>query len=163
MSPSALDQAGVLACLFELASQTFGVEISQAREARVFDDYTVVPLAPTHLIGMANLRGAIIPILDLRVLLGLPARAQMLQALVVEANAVRVALAVDHVIGVESLDELLEPDGPPVETAGLQRGRLRRGDETVPILDVMKIVESLACRAPSEPEDASTVAKEMGE
>jgi chemotaxis signal transduction protein len=143
VSQSALDQAGVLACLFELASQTFGVEISQAREARVFDDYTVVPLAPTHLIGMANLRGAIIPILDLRVLLGLPARAQMLQALVVEANAVRVALAVDHVIGVESLDELLEPGEPPVEAARLQRGRLQRGDETVSILDVVRIVESL--------------------
>ena len=67
MSPFALDRAGTLACLFELASQTFGVEISQAREARVFDDYTVVPLAPSHLIGVANLRGAIIPILDLRV------------------------------------------------------------------------------------------------
>jgi chemotaxis signal transduction protein len=88
---------------------------------------------------MANLRGAIIPILDLRVLLGLPARARMLQALVVEANAVRVALAVDHVIGVESLDELLEP----VEAAGLERGRLRRGDETISILDVVRIVESL--------------------
>jgi chemotaxis signal transduction protein len=109
----------------------------------VFDDYTVVPLAPTHLIGMANLRGAIIPILDLRVLLGLPARAQMLQALVVEANAVRVALAVDHVIGVESLDELLEPGEPPVEAATFQRGRLRRGDETISILDVARIVESL--------------------
>ena len=143
MSASALDQAGTLACLFELASQTFGVEIRQAREARVFDDYTVVPLAPTHLIGMANLRGAIIPILDLRVLLGLPARAQMLQALVVEANAVRVALAVDRVIGVESLDELPEPGEPPVEAAKFQRGRLRRGDETVSILDVARIVESL--------------------
>ena len=143
MSPFALDRAGTLTCLFELASQTFGVEISQAREARVFDNYTVVPLAPSHLIGMANLRGAIIPILDLRVLLGLPARAQMLQALVVEANAVRVALAVDHVIGVESLDELLEPGEPAGEAAGLERGRLRRGDETVSILDVVRIVESL--------------------
>ena len=143
MSPSALDQAGTLACLFELASQTYGVEISQAREARAFDDYTVVPLAPTHLIGMANLRGAIIPILDLRVLLGLPARAQMLQTLVVEANAVRVALAVDRVIGVESLDEPFEPGEPSGEVTGLERGRLRRGDETVPILDVEKIVESL--------------------
>ena len=144
MSASALEGAtGSLVCLFELAGRTFGVDISRAREARVFDDYTVVPLAPPQLIGMTNLRGAIIPIVDLRVLLGLPASEGTIHALVVEANAVRVGLAVDRVVGVESLDEPLEPGEDIAETAGLQRGRLRRGDDAVPILDVGKIVESL--------------------
>ena len=145
MSASGFDQTtGTSVCLFEVASRTFAVEIGRAREARVFDDYTVVPLAPRHLIGMTNLRGAIIPIVDLRVLLGLPACVGTVHALVVEAKAVRVALAVDRVLGVESLDEPLEPGEDVVEAAGLERGRLRRGDEAVPILDVVKIVESLA-------------------
>jgi len=145
VSASALEGAtGSLVCLFELAGRTFGVDISRAREARVLDDYTVVPLAPPQLIGMTNLRGAIIPIVDLRVLLGLPASEGTIHALVVEANAVRVGLAVDRVVGVESLDdEPLEPGEDTAETAGLQRGRLRRGDDVVPILDVGKIVESL--------------------
>jgi purine-binding chemotaxis protein CheW len=144
VSASALEGAtGSLVCLFELAGRTFGVDIGRAREARVLDDYTVVPLAPPQLIGMMNLRGAIIPIVDLRVLLGLPASEGTIHALVVEANAVRVGLAVDRVVGVESLDESLEPGEDTAETAGLQRGRLRRGDDTVPILDVGKIVESL--------------------
>jgi purine-binding chemotaxis protein CheW len=144
VSASALDRAtGTLVCLCELASRTFAVDIGRAREARVFDDYTIVPLAPPHLIGMTNLRGVIIPIVDLRVLLGLPAGAGAVHALVVEANDVRIALAVDRVLGVESLDEPLEPAEEVVEAGGLQRGRLQRGDETVPILDVVKIVESL--------------------
>ena len=144
MSASALEGAtGSLVCLFELANRTFGVDISRAREVRVLDDYTVVPLAPPQLIGMTNLRGAIIPIVDLRVLLGLPASEGTIHALVVEVNAVRVGLAVDRVVGVESLDEPLEPDGDVAETSGLQRGHLRRGDEAVPVLDVGKIVASL--------------------
>ena len=149
MIPSALDQApGTLACLFEVASRTFAVEISRAREARIIDDYTVVPLAPPHVLGMTNLRGAIIPIVDLRVLLGLPARVGTVHVLVVEANGSRVALAVDRVVGVEALDDLLEPAETIGDTAGLEQRQLQRGDEAIPVFDVVKIVDSLA--APKE-------------
>ena len=145
MSSSTLDRApGALACLFELANRTFAVEIGQAREARVFTDYTVVPLGPPHLIGMTNLRGAIIPIVDLGVLLGLPARRGTISALVVEANAVRVALAVDRVLGVEALEAVLGYSQSDVESAWLERGHVRRGNDDVPLLDVVKMVESLA-------------------
>ena len=145
MSASTLDQApGALACLVELASRTFAVEIGQAREARVFTDYTIVPLAPPQLTGMTNLRGAIVPIVDLGVLLGLPKRHGPISALVVEANAVRVALAVDRVLGVEALEPAVGHGESDVASARLERGHLRRGNDAVPILDVVKIVESLA-------------------
>jgi len=155
VSASALAQApSASACLFELAGRVFAVDIGGAREAHTFDGFTVVPLGPPQLIGMTNLRGAIIPILDLRVPLGLPARAgaATIQALVVEANEVRVALAVDSVLGIESLDEWLEPADTAVEVAGLERGRLRRGDVPVPVLDVAEIVDSLGRRSPKEVE-----------
>jgi chemotaxis signal transduction protein len=149
--PSALDQApGTLGCLFEVASRTFAVEIGRAREVRIVDDYTVVPLAPPHVMGMTNLRGAIIPIVDLRVLLGLPTRVGRVHVLVVEANGSRVALAVDRVVGVEALNDLLEPAETIVDTAGLEQRQLQRGDEAIAVLDVVKIVDSLA------------VAKEVG-
>ena len=144
MSSSELDQApGTLACLFEVASRLFAVEISRAREVRVLADYTVVPLAPPHVRGLMNLRGAILPIVDLRVLLDLPPRTGSLQVLVVEAKAVRVALAVDRVIGVEALQDPLEATDTTIDT-GLEERQLRRGDETIPVLDVVKLVDSLA-------------------
>jgi purine-binding chemotaxis protein CheW len=146
VSAPSLDQAtGPLACLFEVAGQTFAVEINRAREARIVDSYTVVPLAPPHVRGMTNLRGAIIPIVDLRVLLDLPPRGgSAVHVLVVEANGVRVAIAVDHVVGVEALEELPEPAEALVDTEGLEQRRLRRADETIPVLDVVKLVDSLA-------------------
>jgi chemotaxis signal transduction protein len=144
VSAPAFDQAtGTLVCLFELASRTFAVDIGRTKEARVLDDYTVVPLGPPHLVGMTNLRGAIIPIVDLRVLLDGQACGATGHVLLVEANGVRVALAVDRVLGVETLDEPLDPGEDVIETAGLERGRLRRGAEAVPILDIVKIVNSL--------------------
>ena len=140
MTPAALDGApAISACLLELAGRVFAVEITQAREVRVFEHYTVVPLAPAELIGMTNLRGAIVPIVDLRARLGLPPhpRGGAIQTLVVEARDVRVALAIDGVLGVEALEE-----------AG---GGLRRGDERVPILDVAGIVDGLAGRTVETP------------
>jgi chemotaxis signal transduction protein len=143
VSASALDQAGTLACLFEVGGRVFAVEIKQAREVRAFDHYTVVPLGSPHLIGMTSLRGAIIPIVDLLLLLGLPPGAGTGQSLVVEARGVRVAIAVDRVLGVEALEEGAEPvlGGGAVE---FERGRLRRGDVTIPIIDVARIVDSLS-------------------
>jgi purine-binding chemotaxis protein CheW len=144
----AVDQSasGTLVCVFEVAGRTFAVDIAVAREARVFDHCTAVPLAPRHLRGMVNLRGAIIPLVDLCVLRGLPAGPDTLHALVVEAKGVRVALAVDRVVGVESLDEPLEPFGDIAAADRLEHGQRRRGDEAVPILDVERIVQWLAYR-----------------
>jgi chemotaxis signal transduction protein len=140
---SALDQAGTLTCLFEVGGRVFAVDIKQAREVRAFDHYTVVPLGSPHLMGMTSLRGAIIPIIDLLVLLGLPTGADTGQSLVVEAQGVRVAIAVDRVLGVEALEEITEP-GLVGEAEEFERGRVRRGDVTIPILDVGKIVASLS-------------------
>ena len=152
MSTSALDQAGTLACLFEMGGRVFAVEITQAREVRAVEHYTVVPLGLPHLIGMTSLRGAIIPIVDLLHLLGLPTCAYTGQSLVVEALGVRVAIAVDRVLGVEALEEGADPVlvGGAME---FERGHLRRGDVMIPVIDVARVVESLSRQqAPSSVE-----------
>ena len=135
------------ACLFEIAGRVFAIRITEAKEVRAFDEYTMVPLAPAQLIGMTNLRGAIVPIVDLRVMLDLPPRpsARALESLVVAARGARVALAIDRMLGIEPLVDGLAGD-VRVETGGLACGSLARGDDTVPILDVVKIVDSLTTR-----------------
>ena len=64
------------ACLVKLAGSRFAVEVRYAREVVVFDEYTVVPLAPSHLLGVVNLRGSIMPLVDIRPFLGLEAVAR---------------------------------------------------------------------------------------
>jgi purine-binding chemotaxis protein CheW len=141
VSQPALEAPGQAACLVEVGGRTFAVEIAHAREAREFTELTVVPLAPPALLGMGNLRGAIVPVVDLGPVLSLSAatRRRVVRTLVVESDAVRLALVVDRVLGVESLWH--DPGATTAAAPALERGRFVRGDDTVPILDVSRIVD----------------------
>src|SRR5258705_5630126 len=72
--PSALPAASpaLRACLFALSGARFAVDVRSAREVAVFDDLTAVPRAPRLLLGVANLRGTVVPIVDVGPLLDLP-------------------------------------------------------------------------------------------
>jgi chemotaxis signal transduction protein len=86
----------------------YAVELRWVREVVSLGFVTNVPTAPTAIGGVCNLHGAILPVLDVGVLLGaatgLPAR-QGDGALVVEAEEVVCALRVDQVDHVASLYE----------------------------------------------------------
>src|ERR671934_2968237 len=52
---------------FELGNETYGVEILRVREIRGWTSVTKIPHAPSHVLGVLNLRGSIVPVADLRV------------------------------------------------------------------------------------------------
>ena len=58
---------------FLVGREEYGVEILRVREIVGLLDITAVPMTTTHIRGVVNLRGKIIPVLDLRHKLGLPA------------------------------------------------------------------------------------------
>jgi purine-binding chemotaxis protein CheW len=60
---------------FALANERYGIEAHLVVEIGRLSDYTPLPHAPPHLVGITNLRGEILPIFDLRALLGLDRRA----------------------------------------------------------------------------------------
>jgi purine-binding chemotaxis protein CheW len=51
---------------FELGNETYGVDILRVREIRGWTSVTKIPHAPAHVLGVLNLRGSIVPIVDLR-------------------------------------------------------------------------------------------------
>jgi purine-binding chemotaxis protein CheW len=57
---------------FRLADEEYGVGILKVREIIGLLDITAVPRAPRHIRGVINLRGKIVPVLDLRRKFGLP-------------------------------------------------------------------------------------------
>jgi purine-binding chemotaxis protein CheW len=57
---------------FAVGREEYGVEILRVREIVGLLDITAVPMTTTHIRGVINLRGKIIPVLDLRHKLGLP-------------------------------------------------------------------------------------------
>ena len=52
--------------LLYLGGETFAIDVRQAREVVGFEDATPVPLAPPHVLGVANLRGEVVTIVDAR-------------------------------------------------------------------------------------------------
>jgi purine-binding chemotaxis protein CheW len=51
---------------FRLGCSTYGVDILRVKEIRGWAPVTKIPHAPAHVLGVLNLRGAIVPIIDLR-------------------------------------------------------------------------------------------------
>ncbi|MCK4509194.1 MAG: chemotaxis protein CheW [Desulfuromonadales bacterium] len=61
---------------FSLGEELFGVEVTRAREILSLTPVTKVPQTPDYLLGVINLRGQVVPVVDMRLKLGLPAGAE---------------------------------------------------------------------------------------
>jgi len=56
---------------FRLGAEEYAIDILKVQEIRNYEAATAIANAPAHVKGVVNLRGVIVPIVDLRVLLGL--------------------------------------------------------------------------------------------
>ena len=103
---------------FALAEEEYGLPVLKVREIIKMMDVTSVPQVPRHIRGVINLRGKVIPIVDLRLKFGLPGVSATDQTCIivvqVDLNSRRVMLGaiVDRVSEVLNIsaDEI---EGPP--------------------------------------------------
>ena len=58
---------------FMLADEEYGVDILRVQEIKGWDGVTPMPNMPEHILGVINLRGTVVPIVDLRRYFKLPA------------------------------------------------------------------------------------------
>jgi chemotaxis signal transduction protein len=140
---AAVQQARV--CVVTLGGYRFAVEVRYAREVVVFDEYTIVPLAPAHLLGVANLRGNIMPVVDIRPLLGMtPAAAgREVRALVVERDGVQAGLLIDEVLGLEPLEGVATEDRETGDSGDMIAGHLDREGGAVMLLDMRALLGAM--------------------
>lgn len=107
---------------FKCAGEEFGVEIGRVKEILRMSAITPVPRAPDYLLGMMNLRGIIIPVLDLKHRLG-QGRFQATEKtriLVLSITGGLSGIVVDEVSQVQRIDmSTIEP--PPKVTRGIDR------------------------------------------
>jgi len=71
-NPTAIDETANQYLTFLLNGEEYGIEILKVQEIKSWGPYTPLPRSPDFVLGVINLRGAIVPILDLRARLGLP-------------------------------------------------------------------------------------------
>ncbi len=132
---------------FSIGSEEFGVDILKVVEIIRIMDITKVPRAPAFVEGVINLRGLVIPIIDLRRRFGLSVKAmdQETRIIVIEINGMTVGFVVDSVSEVLRIPaSTVEP--PPPVVAGLDSdyisgvGKLQ--DKLLILLDLDKLLSA---------------------
>uniref|UniRef100_A0A7C2HUU1 Chemotaxis protein CheW n=1 Tax=Ammonifex degensii TaxID=42838 RepID=A0A7C2HUU1_9THEO len=131
--------------VFQLAGQTYGVDIGAVAEIIRMESITRVPRAPAFVEGVLNLRGRIIPVLDLRKRFELPEgeRTRENRIIIVEISGMTVGMIVDAVLEVLRIPvESIEP--PPAVVDGVDvaylRGITLKGERMIILLNLEKIL-----------------------
>ena len=133
-------------CTFYLEDRFFGVEVERVQEVFRYQEMTQVPLAPSAVRGLINLRGQIITAIDLRRRLGMKdlPEDQKPMNVVIRTDDDVVSLLVDRIEDVlEVGDEALEP--PPETLDEVARklilGVYKLKDSLLLTLDTQKTLE----------------------
>ena len=132
--------------IFELDGARFGLDATQVRETIWLPELTPAEEAPPWIVGLFSLRGRIVPVADLRLRFGHPARRYSPgdQVVVTEAGGLPMGLIVGEVIDVIDLPaESIQPP-PQFDTAApgldhLVAGEARAGDGLVTLLDISRL------------------------
>ncbi len=129
---------------FYLAGSEFAVSVSYVQEVvNAPTKYTSVPLAPTYLKGLFNLRGTVVPVLDLRQLLNLNATESrdLQKVAIIELNGACVGLLFDKTGEVFKNNEDERSDFDLAHSQGVVSGVFKKesGQRIVQILDVGRL------------------------
>jgi purine-binding chemotaxis protein CheW len=144
---------GHLVATFVLGQSLFGVPASQVQEVVRVGELTPVHHAPPYVVGIRNLRGRIVTVIDLavRLSLGTIGSSHDNRILIVESLNEPIGLLVDSVADTELVTEN-EVLPPPPNINGVQSQNLsgvcRQGDRLVALLDLDAVLD-LESRAAS--------------
>ena len=96
--------------VFDLNEEAYGVDISQVREIIRMQEITRVPRAPEFIEGVINLRGKVIPVVDLRARFSMPGteRTDEHRIVVVDVDGQDIGMVVDAVTEVSRIPYRLD-------------------------------------------------------
>lgn len=134
-------------CIFRAGRERFCIAVLDVDEVVDWPSITLLPLAPAFMMGIFNLRGSIVPVIDIAVSEGrradLPPKRVVVARMPMngERGDLRVGIAADDVIGTYSTSEPLLVDEAPSDVPHCC-GMLRQGDRLALAIDLKKLVEA---------------------
>ncbi len=133
---------------FQLGGETFGIDVAYVREILEFTSVTKVPETPDFMKGVINLRGSVVPVMDMRLKFGLDEIEKTVNTCIIvvevsfDGDNVIIGALVDSVQEVFELDpSLIEPPpriGSQLKTEFIQ-GMGKKDDQFIIILDTTRI------------------------
>ena len=136
---------------FSLAEELFGVEVTRTKEILSLTPVTKVPQTPEYLIGVINLRGQVVPVIDMRLKLGITAQDEtedtciVVVEVLVDGEIITVGALTDAVR--EVLDVRSDQIEPPPRLGTLLKTEFVAGmgkinEQFVVLLDIDRIFNS---------------------
>ena len=133
--------------VFDVAGEHYGVDIAAVESIIKMQTITVVPRAPAFVEGVINLRGKVLPVIDLRKRFGLARESNTrdTRIVVVEMGGTTVGMTVDGVSEVLRInDDAIEPPSPIVTTveSSFIKGIAKVGERLVILLDLSRVLST---------------------
>ena len=136
---------------FQLAEQEYGIDILRVQEIKGWDKPTRIPHSPSHVLGVINLRGAVVPVIDLRMRFGLEPSTYGATTVVIvvrirtERGELTAGIVVDAVCEVCNVTQAdLRP--PPEVAGGLEqdfvKGLAMAGERMLILLHVDRLINA---------------------
>lgn len=130
---------------FRLGDELYGIEITKVREIILITEITHIPQTAAHVKGLINLRNAVIPVIDLRVLFSMPEgqRTDDSRIMVLQAAGRTVGIMVDAVCEVLRIKkDQIAPPPATVATLGKEylTGIVKLEKELLILLDIDSIL-----------------------
>ena len=159
---------------FALANEEYGLEIMKVREIFGYMDITAVPRTPAYVKGVINLRGQVIPVIDLRAKFGMETTDVTEETCIIVVEITQGDHKFDTGIVVDHVQEVLDIAGEDIEESPqfdssvntefiLGMGKI--GDSVKILLDIDKVLNSddLAKYAGATKETANKAAKAIAQ
>lgn len=131
---------------FSLDNVFYGVDVNQVREVKNFEGATPVPCAPPYIKGVTNLRGEVVPVIDLRKRIGLnPRKENEPGIMMVIQDKHPVGVIVDSVIEVLTLQKKDIESGPESLIADRSDGVIgiaKHDQDLIVMLDILKVLST---------------------
>lgn len=130
---------------FNLDKEIYGVNVMQVREVLRYTDIAPVPGAPAYVLGIINLRGNVVTVIDKRMRFGLSTAAitDNSRIMIIESDKQQIGILVDSVSEVVDLKTSDIDDTPNVgteESAKFICGVCNRNDELLILIDLNKLL-----------------------
>jgi chemotaxis signal transduction protein/chemotaxis regulatin CheY-phosphate phosphatase CheZ len=128
---------------FHLQTGEFAIPIMRVREIINLPEITHIPQSPSYLTGITNLRGSVIPVVDLKDLIHVPkSEGGGNKVIVVTAGSITFGLLVDGITGVLSIDEtaIEAPENLPQGHANQVEGVAKLEGRLIVLLDAKRLI-----------------------
>jgi purine-binding chemotaxis protein CheW len=130
---------------FKLAGETYGINVMQVQEVLRYSEIAPVPGAPTYVLGIINLRGNVVTVIDTRHRFGLDSGelTDNTRIVIIEADSHVVGILVDSVAEVVYLRQSEVETAPNVgneESAKFIQGVCHKNDELLILIELDKLM-----------------------